>query len=72
MKQSFNLSKFLKKAYYDDGKGLMQTGTRSFMNCSKQKQDSGMGAQESWQACLKEYQTLSGGGWKFKYSAGTK
>lgn len=62
----------MKKAYYEDGKGLMQTQSRSWMNCSKQKMDSGMGAQESWQTCLKEYQTLSGGEWKFKYATGVK
>lgn len=71
-KTSFNLSKFLKKAFYDDGKGLIQTQSRSWMNCSKQKRDAGKGAQEAWQECLKEYQTLAGGEWKFKYSAGTK
>ena len=72
MKKSFNLSKFLKKAFYDDGKGLIQTQSRSWMNCSKQKRDAGMGAQEAWQECLKEYQTLAGGEWKFKYSTGVK
>jgi len=71
MKHSFNLNKFLKKAYYEDGKGLMQTQGRSWSNCSKQKMDSGMGAQEAWQTCLKEYQTLAGGEWKFKYAGGT-
>jgi len=71
-KVTFNLSKFLKKAYYDDGKGLMQTQTRSFMNCSKQKMDSGSGAQEAFFTCLKEYQDLSGGEWKFKYATGVK
>jgi hypothetical protein len=72
MSKTFNLSKFMKTAYYDDGKGLMQTQSRSWANCSKQKMDSGMGAQEAWQSCLKEYQTLGGGEWKFKYSSGTK
>jgi len=68
----FNLQKFLKTAYYDDGKGLIQTQSRFWMNCQKQKMDSGMGAQKSWQSCLEEYQKLSGGEWKTKYSTGVK
>jgi hypothetical protein len=73
MKTSFNLQKFLKKAYYEDGRGLLQThGQRPFMNCQKQKLDSGKGAQEAWQECLSEYQTLAKGEWKFKYASGVK
>ena len=72
MSTTFNLQKFLKKAYYEDGKGQMQGQSRSWMNCYKQKLDSGKGAQESWQSCLDEYQDLSGGNWKFKYATGVK
>jgi len=68
----FNLQKFLKKAYYDDGKGLMQTQSLFWRNCQVQKLKEGKGAQESWQACMKEYQDLSGGEWKFKYPSGAK
>lgn len=73
MNKTFNLQKMLKKAYYEDGRGMMQThGQRPMMNCIKQKLDSGMGQQEASLGCIKEYQTLAGGEWKFKYSSGTK
>ena len=67
----FNLQKFLKKAFYDDGKGLIQNETRSMMNCYKQKLDSGASAHEAWFSCKDEFQTLKGGNWKFDYASGT-
>lgn len=65
MKVTFNL----KKANYDGGRGLIQTQTRNWSNCQKAKMESGMGAQEAWNSCLKEYQTMSGGEWAGKYAA---
>lgn len=70
MTNTFNLNKFLKKAYYESGKGLAQG--RTWGNCQKQKLDSGMGGQEACQSCLKEYNELSGGEWKLKYATGEK
>lgn len=66
----FNLKKFLKKAYYEDAKGLSQTQSRSWMNCYKSKVDGGMGPQMAMYSCIEEYQTLAGGKWAMKY-AGT-
>lgn len=68
MKHSFNLSKYRKQANYDDGKGLMQQETRCFSNCQKAKREAGKGAQEAWQGCLKEFQTMKGGDWSTAYS----
>ena len=71
-KAVFNLKRFLKKAYYEDGKGLSQTMSRSWMNCYKAKVDSGMGPQESINSCIEEYQTLAGGNWSLKYAGNAK
>ena len=60
---TFNLNKFVKKAFYDDGKGLMQGQTRAWMNCYRNNLKSGKGAQEAWFNCLEEYQKDSGGDW---------
>ena len=69
---TFNLSKFKKKAYYEDAKGLMQTQSRSWMNCYKLKVDAGMGPQKAITSCMEEYQTLSNGDWALKYVSATK
>jgi hypothetical protein len=71
MKTSFNLSKFLKTANYEDGKGLIMKQTRCYSNCQKAKLESGMGAQEAWNSCLEEFQKSSGSEWALKYSAPT-
>jgi len=70
-KAVFNLKRFLKKAYYEDGKGLSQTMSRSWMNCYKSKVDGGMQPQAAIFGCMEEYQTLAGGNWSLKY-AGTQ
>lgn len=68
-KVTFNLSKFRKKAYYDDGKGLMQIKTRAMMNCYKSKCEKGMSPQEAFEACLEEYQDSGkSSSWAFKYA----
>jgi len=60
MKQtSFNLKKFLKTAFYDDGRGHWNTLSRAWANCYKQKSDGGKGPQEAWNGCLDEYQKTS-------------
>ena len=69
---TFNLSKFRKLAYYEDAKGLMQTQSRSMMNCYKLKVEAGMGAQKAISSCIDEYQTLSNGDWSFKYVSAVK
>lgn len=69
MKNSFNLKSFRKQAFYDSARGLMQTQTRAWQNCSKAKMEKGMGAQEAWNSCLEEYQKTSGGDWALKYAA---
>jgi len=65
----FNLNTFMKKAYYEDAKGLMQNQSRSWMNCYKLKVSSGMPPQEAITSCTEEYQTLDGGNWAFKYAS---
>ena len=69
MKTSFNLSKFKKTAFYDDGRGLVQKQTRAYMNCYKAKMDKGMSAQEAWQSCLEEYQKSATNDWGTKYAS---
>ena len=69
---TFNLSKFRKKAYYEDARGLMQTQSRSWMNCYKLKVDAGMGPQKAITSCMDEYQTLGNGNWAFKYASAEK
>jgi len=56
MKQSFNLKKCIKQAFYDDARGYMQTQSRAWMNCYKQKSDQKKGPQEVWNSCMEEYQ----------------
>jgi hypothetical protein len=68
----FNLSKFRKQAYYEDAKGLMQTQSRSWMNCYKMKVDAGISPQKAINGCISEYQTLSKGDWAVKYASGKK
>lgn len=54
-KKPFNLSKFQKNAFQDDGKELMQGQTRGFQNCFKLKMEANMNAQKAWESCHKEY-----------------
>ncbi len=73
MKNSvFNLSKFKRQAYYEDAKGLMQTQSRSWMNCYKVKVDAGMNPQKAIDGCMDEYQSLNKNDWAVKYASGTK
>lgn len=69
---TFNLKAFRKKAYYEDAKGLMQTQSRSWGNCYKQKVDAGMAPQKAIDSCIKDYQTLSNGNWAIKYVSAEK
>ena len=69
MKQSFNLKKYIKKAFYDDARGHMQSQTRAWQNCYKQQCDKKKGPQEAWNICLEEYQkTADKGKWMLSYS----
>jgi hypothetical protein len=65
---TFNLKNFNKNAFYDGGKPGVQVQTRAFMNCYKLKLDKGMGAQESWESCLSEYNKGERGEWSLNYS----
>ena len=70
MKQSFNLKKYIKKAFYDDARGHMMGETRAWMNCYKQQCDKKKGPQEAWNICLEEYQkTAEKGKWLMNYGA---
>lgn len=72
MKTVFNLSKFRKQAYNDDGRGLVQKQTRAFMNCYKTKMSSGKGAHDAWMSCLEEYQNSNNSDWGMKYASSKK
>lgn len=69
MKISFNLKKFKKQAFCDDGKGLIQKQTRSCMNCYKMKLDNGASAQKAWSECIAEYQKMNKNDWTTKYAS---
>jgi hypothetical protein len=72
MKKAFNLKKWMRQAFYDDARGHMQSQTRAWMNCYKQKCDKKKGPQEAWNTCLEEYQkTENKGKWMLDY-AGAK
>ena len=66
---TFNLKTFRKKAYYEDAQGLMQTQSRSWMNCYKIKVAGGIGPQKAIDSCMAEYQTLAKGDWALKYAS---
>jgi len=55
---SFNLNKFKKTAFYDDGRGSMLGLTRAFSNCYKEKVKK-MGPQEAWESCKDEFQNAN-------------
>ena len=56
MIKSFNLKKCIKQAFYEGDSGYMVAQSRAWMNCYKQKSDAKKGPQESWNACMEEYQ----------------
>ena len=59
MNKVFNLSKFMKKAFYDDSRGYMTQQSRAWANCYKSKCDRGMQPQEAWVSCKDEFQKSS-------------
>lgn len=70
MKTSFNLKKYVKKAFYDGASGCMLGQTRAWMNCYKQQSDKKKGPQEAWNTCMEEYQkTADKGKWLLNYGA---
>ena len=70
MKQSFNLKKYIKKAFYDDARGYMQGQTRAWMNCYKQQCDKKKGPQDAWNTCMEEFQkTAEKDRWLLNYGA---
>ena len=70
MKTVFNLNKYIKQAFYEDGRGSLVTQSRAWKNCYKKKVDEGMAPQEAWDSCLKEYQVSSDKSkWSLNYSA---
>ena len=68
--KSFNLKKYIKKAFYDDDRGYWNPQTRAWMNCYKCKSDEGKGPQEAWNNCLEEYNDSSKkGNWALDYTS---
>jgi hypothetical protein len=66
---TFNLNKFVKKAFNDDGRGLMLGLSRSWMNAYRSKLNDGMNPQEAWFSCLEEFQKDSGKDWTLNHAA---
>ena len=56
MNNTFNLKKYIKKAFYEGASGYAVGQTRAWMNCYKQKSDQKKGPQEAWNSCMEEYQ----------------
>jgi hypothetical protein len=70
MNKSFNLSKFMKTAFYDDGRGNLNMQTRAWNNCRKHKCDDGADPQDAWDSCLREYQSAnSKSDWILSYTS---
>lgn len=71
MKTTFNLRKFEKQAYYDDGRGQVQKMSRAFMNCFKSKMEGQKtaSAHQAWMSCLDEYQDAKFNDWGTKYAS---
>ena len=55
-KNTFNYSKFQKKAFYQDAGELMRRQTRHYMDCYKTKMESGLSAHEARESCIDQYQ----------------
>jgi hypothetical protein len=55
-KNTFNYSKFKKTAFYQDAGELMRRQTRHYMDCYKEKLDSGLTPHEARESCLEQYQ----------------
>jgi len=69
MKKAFNLRKYIKQAFYEDGRGYWNTQSRAWANCYKQKCNDGKKPQESWNECLSEYQRANDKGtWALSYA----
>jgi len=69
MNKAFNLQKYIKTAFYEDGRGYWNAQTRSWMNCYKCKSDEGKQPQEAWNICLNEYQAaIDKSDWVLSYT----
>ena len=70
MKTVFNLSKFVKQAFYEDDRGYWTMQGRAWKNCYKKKSDEGMQPQEAWNSCLGEYQGFENKAkWSLSYTS---
>jgi hypothetical protein len=68
MNKTFNLKAFLKKAFYDDGRGYMLRGSRGWPNCVKTIMDSkNKSRQEAYMECIKQYNELGQDKWLSTY-----
>lgn len=69
-KKSFNLSKFMKKSFYEGAKGYIVENERCMANCIKSKMSGkNKSRQEAYTECYKEYNTWDKGKWSKKYTA---
>jgi len=59
MNKTFNLKRYFKKAFYEDGRGYWTRASRAWSNCYKQKCDDGKSPNDAWNGCLEEYQTAN-------------
>ena len=56
MNKVFNLKTFMKKAFYEDGRGYILQQSRAWANCYKSKCNRGMNPQAAWEGCRDEFQ----------------
>jgi len=68
MKKSFNLQKFMKKAFYEGVRGYWCINSRAWPNCLKEKMDgNNKSKQEAYAECMLEYNTWDKGKWATTY-----
>jgi len=69
-KQSFNLKKFYKKAFYEGDRGYWLRNSRAWPNCLKLKMDGdNKSKHEAYQECIGEYNEWPHDKWLLSYSA---
>ena len=68
MRKSFNLQRYMKKAFYEGVRGYWCNNSRAWPNCLKEKMDGvGKSKQEAYAECMYEYNTWDKGKWATTY-----
>jgi len=67
-KKSFNLQRYMKKAFYEGVQGYWSVNSRCWPNCLKEKMDGkNKGQQEAYNSCIDEYNNWDKGKWSMTY-----